>query len=47
MEARNRDVQSRDGEVRAGIKKHYGTGAAIVTRANVNSPKIKKYLYRP
>jgi ribose transport system substrate-binding protein len=32
---------------RAGIKKHYGTGSAIVTRANVNSPAIKKYLYRP
>jgi ribose transport system substrate-binding protein len=32
---------------RAGIKKHYGTGAAIVTKANVNSPKIKKFLYTP
>jgi ribose transport system substrate-binding protein len=32
---------------KAGIKKHYGTGSAIVTRANVNSPTIKKYLYRP
>jgi ribose transport system substrate-binding protein len=32
---------------KAGIKKHYGTGSAIVTRANVNSPKIKKYLYSP
>ena len=32
---------------RAGIKKHYGTGSAIVTRANVSSPKIKKYLYTP
>ncbi len=32
---------------KAGIKKHYGTGSAIVTRANVNSPAIKKYLYRP
>lgn len=30
---------------RAGIKKHYGTGSAVVTRANVNSPKIKKFLY--
>lgn len=30
---------------RAGIKKHYGTGSAIVTRANVNSPAIKKFLY--
>ena len=32
---------------RAGIQKHYGTGSAIVTRANVSSPKIKKYLYTP
>ncbi len=32
---------------KAGIKKHYGTGSAIVTRANVNSPAIKKYLYTP
>jgi ribose transport system substrate-binding protein len=32
---------------RAGIKKHYGTGSAIVTRANVNSPSIKKFLYTP
>ena len=32
---------------RAGIKKHYGTGSAVVTRANVNSPAIKKYLYTP
>jgi len=32
---------------RAGIKKHYGTGSAVVTRANVNSPKIKKFLYTP
>src|SRR5438046_474770 len=32
---------------RAGIKKHYGTGAAIVTRANVNKPATKKYLYTP
>jgi ribose transport system substrate-binding protein len=32
---------------RAGIKKHYGTGSAVVTRANVNSPSIKKYLYTP
>jgi ribose transport system substrate-binding protein len=32
---------------KAGIKKHYGTGAAIVTRANVNSRKIKPYLYTP
>jgi len=32
---------------RAGIKKHYGTGSAVVTRANVNSPRIKKFLYTP
>ena len=32
---------------RAGIKKHYGTGSAVVTRANVNSAKIKKFLYTP
>jgi ribose transport system substrate-binding protein len=32
---------------RAGIKKHYGTGSAVVTRSNVNSKKIKKYLYTP
>jgi hypothetical protein len=32
---------------KTGIKKHYGTGSAIVTRANVNSPSIKKYLYTP
>ena len=30
---------------RKGIKKHYGTGSAIVTPANVNSPAIKKFLY--
>ena len=30
---------------KAGILKHYGTGSAIVTRANVNSPAIKKFLY--
>jgi ribose transport system substrate-binding protein len=30
---------------RAGIKKHYGTGSAIITRANVNNPKLKKFLY--
>jgi ribose transport system substrate-binding protein len=30
---------------RAGIKKHYGTGSAIITRANVNNPKFKKFLY--
>jgi ribose transport system substrate-binding protein len=32
---------------KAGIKPHYGTGAAIITRANVNSPSIKKFLYTP
>ena len=31
---------------RAGIKKHYGTGEAIITRANVDSPGIKRYLYK-
>lgn len=30
---------------RAGIKKHYGTGSAIITKANVSSPAIKKFLY--
>jgi ribose transport system substrate-binding protein len=30
---------------RAGIKKHYGTGSAIITKANVNRPAIKKFLY--
>jgi ribose transport system substrate-binding protein len=30
---------------KAGIKAHYGTGSAIITKANVNSPAIKKYLY--
>jgi ribose transport system substrate-binding protein len=32
---------------KAGIKKHYGTGSAIITKANVNSPAYKKYLYTP
>ena len=32
---------------KAGIKPHYGTGSAIITRANVNSPAIKKFLYTP
>jgi len=32
---------------KAGIKKHYGTGSAIITRANVNSPAMKKFLYTP
>jgi ribose transport system substrate-binding protein len=32
---------------KTGIKKHYGTGSAVVTRANVNKASIKKYLYTP
>ena len=32
---------------KAGILKHYGTGSAIITRANVNNPAFKKYLYTP
>jgi ribose transport system substrate-binding protein len=32
---------------KTGIKKHYGTGSAIVTGANVNNPEIKRYLYTP
>ncbi|MGZ4353896.1 MAG: ABC transporter substrate-binding protein [Gaiellaceae bacterium] len=32
---------------RAGILKHYGTGSAVVTKANVGTPAIKKYLYTP
>jgi ribose transport system substrate-binding protein len=32
---------------KAGIKKHYGTGSAIITKANVSSPAYKKYLYTP
>jgi ribose transport system substrate-binding protein len=32
---------------KAGIQKHYGTGSAVVTKANVSSPSIKKYLYTP
>ena len=32
---------------KTGIKKHYGTGSAIITRANVNKPAFKKYLYTP
>jgi ribose transport system substrate-binding protein len=32
---------------KASIKKHYGTGSATITRANVNSPAIKKFLYTP
>ncbi len=31
---------------RAGIKKHYGTGEAIITRANVNTPAIRRFLYK-
>ena len=30
---------------RSGIKKHYGTGEAIITKANVNTAAIKKFLY--
>jgi ribose transport system substrate-binding protein len=30
---------------RAGIKKHYGTGEKIITRANVNNPAVKRFLY--
>lgn len=30
---------------RHGIKKHYGTGEAIITKANVNSPAYKHFLY--
>jgi len=32
---------------KAGIKAHIGTGSAIITRANVNSPAMQKYLYTP
>ena len=32
---------------KTGIKKHYGTGSAIITKANVDSAAIKKYLYTP
>jgi ribose transport system substrate-binding protein len=32
---------------KTGILKHYGTGSAVVTKANVNSAAIKKYLYTP
>ena len=32
---------------KAGIAKHYGTGSAVITRANVNNPAYKKYLYTP
>lgn len=30
---------------KAGIKKHYGTPSAIVTRDNLSNPNIKKFLY--
>jgi ribose transport system substrate-binding protein len=30
---------------KSGIKKHYGTGSAIITKANVNSAAVKEYLY--
>jgi ribose transport system substrate-binding protein len=30
---------------KAGIKKHYGTGSAVITKANINDPKIKKFIY--
>src|SRR5215468_4773283 len=32
---------------KSGIKAHIGTSSAIVTKANVNSPAIKKFLYTP
>ncbi len=32
---------------KTGILKHYGTGSAVVTKANVGTAKIKKYLYTP
>jgi ribose transport system substrate-binding protein len=32
---------------RSGIKKHYGTPSAVVTRANLNDPQIKKFIYTP
>lgn len=32
---------------KTGIAKHYGTGSAVITRANVNNPAFKKYLYTP
>jgi ribose transport system substrate-binding protein len=30
---------------RAGIKKHYGTGEAILTHANINNPALKRFIY--
>jgi ribose transport system substrate-binding protein len=32
---------------KAGIKAHVGTGSKIITRANVNSPAVKPFLYTP
>jgi ribose transport system substrate-binding protein len=32
---------------KSGIKKHYGTPSAVVTKANLNSPRIKKFIYTP
>ena len=32
---------------KTGIAKHYGTGSAVITKANVNTPAMKKYLYTP
>jgi ribose transport system substrate-binding protein len=32
---------------KAGIKKHYGTPSAVVTKANINTPRIKKFIYTP
>ncbi|HEX6506349.1 MAG TPA: substrate-binding domain-containing protein, partial [Chloroflexota bacterium] len=30
---------------RSGIQKHHGTGEQIITKANVNSPAVKRFLY--
>ncbi len=30
---------------RGGIRRHYGTGEKIITKNNVNSPSVRKYLY--
>jgi hypothetical protein len=27
------------------LKRHYGTGEAIITKANLNNPAITEYLY--
>jgi ribose transport system substrate-binding protein len=32
---------------KTGIKAHVGTGSKIITRANVNSPAVKPFLYTP